>query len=46
MGGTFNAHVGDEKLWLESVRERDHMQDLGVDERIILKFILSKNIGF
>jgi hypothetical protein len=28
------------KFWLESLKGRDHSEDLGVDERIILKWIL------
>jgi hypothetical protein len=29
----------------ETLRERDHMKDLGVDGRIILKMILKKWVG-
>jgi hypothetical protein len=30
------------QFWLESLKEGDDLEDLGVDERIILKFILRK----
>jgi hypothetical protein len=29
-------HTG---FWWGNLRERDHLEDLGVDERIILKYI-------
>jgi hypothetical protein len=29
-------------FWLENVRERDHWEHQGVDERIILEWILGK----
>jgi hypothetical protein len=28
------------KFWLENPKERDHLEDLGVGERIILEYIL------
>jgi hypothetical protein len=28
------------KLWLESLKGRDHLEDIGVDGRITLKWIL------
>jgi hypothetical protein len=31
-----------EKFWLENLKGRDHLQDLGVDENIILERILGK----
>jgi hypothetical protein len=39
------------KFWLESLRDRDHSEDLNVDARTILKWILEKQgwrawIGF
>jgi hypothetical protein len=39
------------KFCLESLRGRDQLEDLGIDEKIILKFILGKQgwrmwIGF
>jgi hypothetical protein len=30
------------KFWLECPKGRDHSEDLGVDERIILKWIFRK----
>jgi hypothetical protein len=30
------------KCWLENVKRRDHLEDLGIDERIILECILGK----
>jgi hypothetical protein len=30
------------RVWWENVRERDHLEDPGVDERIILKWIFRK----
>jgi hypothetical protein len=35
----------DVKVWEESLEERDHFEDLGVNERIILKWILKKQDG-
>jgi hypothetical protein len=45
MGGACNPHGTDEKLkqfWLENLKGRDHLVDLGVDERIILDWVLEK----
>jgi hypothetical protein len=36
------GHVVHTKFWLESLKRRDHMEDLGIDWRIILKWILGK----
>jgi hypothetical protein len=35
----------DTKFWLESLKGRDHSEELGVDRRIILKWISGKK-GF
>jgi len=32
-------------FWWESLKERDNFEDLGVDERTILKLILKKEVG-
>jgi hypothetical protein len=45
MGGECSMYGKDEKCiqyWLESLRERYHSEDLGVDGRIILELILEK----
>jgi hypothetical protein len=34
--GTGETHTG---FWLGDLRERDHFEDLGLDRRIILKWI-------
>jgi hypothetical protein len=34
-----------EKLWFESLKRRDHLEDLGIDGMIILKSILVKYGG-
>jgi hypothetical protein len=36
------VHTG---FWLGKPRERDHMEDLGVDERMILQCMLNKSFG-
>jgi len=40
--GRRDSHVG--FLW-ENLKERVHLEDLGIDESIILKLILSMSIG-
>jgi hypothetical protein len=30
------------KFWLENLMERDHLEDVGIDERIMLEWILWK----
>jgi hypothetical protein len=30
------------KFWSEKLKGRDHLEDLGIDEKIILKWILRK----
>jgi hypothetical protein len=33
------------KFWSENLKERDHLEDLGMDRRIILEWILDKQDG-
>jgi hypothetical protein len=33
------------KRWSEKLKERDHLLHLGVDGRIILEWILKKDVG-
>jgi hypothetical protein len=39
---TGQLHTG---LWWRNLRERDHLEDPGIDGRIILKLIFSKSGG-
>ena len=40
MLGRGEVHAG---FWWGNMRERDHLEDLGVDGRIILKWIFKKS---
>jgi hypothetical protein len=33
------------QLWWENLRERDHLEDVGLDGRIILEWIIKKWLG-
>jgi hypothetical protein len=43
------THVGSEEIhkgfWWEEVKDRDHLEDQGVNERIMLRFILKFHDG-
>jgi hypothetical protein len=39
MGGGGELHAG---FWWGNLKERDHLEDLGIDRRIILKWIFKK----
>jgi hypothetical protein len=49
MGGACNMHGRDEKfiqnVGQKNLKERDHSEDLGVDEKMILEWILEKYGG-
>jgi hypothetical protein len=30
------------KFWLENLKERDHLEDIGIDGKVILEWILGK----
>jgi hypothetical protein len=40
--GGEKMHTG---FWWGKVREKDHLEDKGVDERVIIKWILRKSVG-
>jgi hypothetical protein len=39
------GEVRNTKFWLEDLKGRGHLEDIGVDERIILEWILEKQDG-
>jgi hypothetical protein len=44
MDGAYSTYGGEEHIrvcW-ENLKERDHLEDLGVDNKIILKWIFNK----
>jgi hypothetical protein len=38
-GGKGDVHIG---FWWENLMERNHLEDLGIDSRVILKWIFKK----
>ena len=42
MGGACSTYGGYERFRWGNVRERDHLEDLGVDGKIILRWIFRK----
>jgi hypothetical protein len=46
VGGTRGTHGGEERLftgfWLGGLKARDHWEDLGMGERIILRWMLGR----
>jgi hypothetical protein len=50
MGGTYNTHRRERgdihtKFWSENLKEREHSEEIGVAEKIILEWILGKYGG-
>jgi hypothetical protein len=49
MGGTCSTHGRNQetqiKYWSENLKGKDHLEDLGIDERKLLKWILKKECG-
>jgi hypothetical protein len=41
MGGACSTYGGEERWW-ENLKEEDHLEDPGVDVRIILRWIFKK----
>jgi hypothetical protein len=35
-------HTG---VWLGNVQERDHVEEIGIDGRVVLKWVLKKYMG-
>jgi hypothetical protein len=42
MGGTCSTYVGEERVLLRNLRDRYHLEDPGVDVRIILRWTFRK----
>jgi hypothetical protein len=47
MGGACSAYGGGESCVQETLKERDHLGDPGIDRRIILRWIFRKwDVGY
>jgi len=42
MGGAYSTYGGEERFWWGNLRERVHLEDPGIDERMILRWIFRK----
>ena len=42
MGGAYRTYIGEERLWWRNLRERNNLEDLDVDARIMLKWAFKK----
>ena len=42
--GTNEAEEVHNGFWRGKVRERDHLEDTGVDEKVLIKWILRKSV--
>jgi len=45
MGGAYSTHEGREmlaKFWSRNLKGRNHSEDVGIDGRVILEWILGK----
>jgi len=42
MGCACSTYGGEQRFWLEDLREGNHLEDAGVDGRIILSWIFRK----
>jgi hypothetical protein len=48
MGGACGTYGGEKKcigLWCGYVRERRHLEDLGIEGRVIVKSVLKESVG-
>jgi len=48
MGRVFSTNGGEEMhtgFWWRKVREREHLEDSDLDERVLIKWVLMKAVG-